>query len=199
MLWGLEYADWLNLIVILIGPLIGVFLGARIQISTSKKDRKLNIYRTLMKTRKEQIHPEHVGALNLIEVEFHGNKKIIKSYHDYLKNLSIDFDKLINEGTQHLHDQEAVQAEMSRINDKLTLERQSLLSDLLSKISVDLSIPVNKEDILRGAYTPIGLQYVQNDQMIIRQYFKDLYNGHRVVPVSIIEYTGEADKKSDQK
>ena len=42
----------------------------------------MDIFRTLMRTRLMQLDHEHVGALNLVEVEFANNTNVVKSVEE---------------------------------------------------------------------------------------------------------------------
>jgi hypothetical protein len=53
-----------------------------------KKDRKLNIFKTLMATRGARLSFEHVRALNMIDTEFYGEIKIIDAWKCYLDCLN---------------------------------------------------------------------------------------------------------------
>lgn len=68
---GVDWMAIVTLLAIIVGPLLAVWVT---RISDERREirkRKMDIFRTLMRTRKVPIHFDHVGALNLIEVEFH--------------------------------------------------------------------------------------------------------------------------------
>jgi hypothetical protein len=59
-----------------------------------KYQRRLHVFRTLMATRRIPISPDHVNALNLIEVDFYKCKKVEEELIKYLAHLRTDPDDL---------------------------------------------------------------------------------------------------------
>ena len=63
-------SEWLTLLAIVLGPLFGVWLARHMQDRAIYRERRMDIFRTLMRTRRTPMWPDHVGALNLVEIEF---------------------------------------------------------------------------------------------------------------------------------
>ena len=64
---------WMGLatvLAVLVGPVIAVLITRYFDNRRADEARKLDIFRTLMRTRRLPLHWDHVGALNLVEVEF---------------------------------------------------------------------------------------------------------------------------------
>ena len=81
---------WLALATIfavVVGPVIAVLTARHLDFQRANKERKLDIFRTLMRTRRVRLHWEHVGALNLVEVEFIGHTAVVDAWKAYLTNL----------------------------------------------------------------------------------------------------------------
>ena len=72
---------------VVIGPILALMITRIIDDQRAAKARKLDIFRSLMKTRRMPVHFEHVGALNLVEVEFIENREVIAAWKSYLSNL----------------------------------------------------------------------------------------------------------------
>ena len=90
-------ADWLMIFAVLFGPIIAVQLTRYLDRIKEIRERKLDIFKTLMATRAYNVSWAHVEALNRIDLEFdHNNKKekaVIfawKEYLDLLSNSSIN-------------------------------------------------------------------------------------------------------------
>lgn len=77
-----------TIIAMFAGPAFGVWLTRWLDDRRELQHRKYDIFRTLMRTRKMPIHVDHVGALNLIEVEFIKDAQVILAWKSYLANLS---------------------------------------------------------------------------------------------------------------
>lgn len=64
-------SDGLMIIAILIAPFLAVFAQRRIDIWREHRQRKLWVFKTLMATRGRALAPEHVQALNMIELDLY--------------------------------------------------------------------------------------------------------------------------------
>ena len=97
--------DWAIVLATFLGPIFAIFASERIRSRTDKDQRKNYIFRSLMATRRLAISPEHVNALNLIEVEFHKDKEVIKAWKDYLAHLNQVSDQMPNTQWIQIKDQ----------------------------------------------------------------------------------------------
>lgn len=66
-------ADILMILAVITGPILAVQVQKLIESWRSKRERKFIIFRVLMATRGTPVSPQHVEALNLIDIEFSGN------------------------------------------------------------------------------------------------------------------------------
>jgi hypothetical protein len=82
--------DWINIVAILVAPLVAVQVSLWLERRKERRRRQLETFRTLMATRASGLAPDHVKALNMIDVEFYGSDKSSKavlhgrSYLDHL-------------------------------------------------------------------------------------------------------------------
>jgi hypothetical protein len=60
-----------------VGPIFAVAVGWALQARDRRFYRRHEIFRTMMRTRRNWLNPEWVGALNLVQVEFAGNTEVI--------------------------------------------------------------------------------------------------------------------------
>jgi hypothetical protein len=79
---------WAVVFATIIGPVAAVFITRWNDHRREARDRLLHVYRTLMATRRVAISEEHVAAINLIEVDFHGVKPVIEAWSAYLTHLN---------------------------------------------------------------------------------------------------------------
>lgn len=75
--------DWSIFIATLMSPIIALGISRTIEDGRFKKERKLKILRTLMTYRDDIGAPEFSGAINLLDVEFFENEKIVKLRKDF--------------------------------------------------------------------------------------------------------------------
>jgi hypothetical protein len=65
-----DISDGLIILATLAGPVLAVQAQKWVERATEKRRRKLQIFYTLMATRGTRLSPEHIQALNTIELEF---------------------------------------------------------------------------------------------------------------------------------
>lgn len=160
-------ADWLMIIVVLIGPIIAVRLTRHLDDKKEIKERKLSIFKTLMATRAYTVSWPHVEALNRIDLEFSSQEKkgkaVISAWKEYLD--------LLND------------ANIS--TEQWTLKRIDLLVELLYKMALVLDYDFDKTHIKNSSYSPRAHGEIEDDQMILRKRLIELLEGTRSVPIYV--------------
>jgi hypothetical protein len=85
--------DWINIVAILVAPLVAVQLSLWLERRKQRRLRQLETFRTLMATRASGLAPDHVKALNMIDVEFYGSDKgskaVLQAWRAYLDHLNM--------------------------------------------------------------------------------------------------------------
>jgi hypothetical protein len=162
---------WAVVLATIVGPVSAVFITRWDDHRREARNRLLNVYRTLMATRKIAISPEHVGAINLVEVEFHGVKPVIEAWSSYIT---------------HLNSPSPPGATTAQV-EAWEARRGELLSILLVKIAAHLGISKGEIEIMHGGYAPQG--WVTRDQRLntIQDYVIRLSQGQAIVPVNIMQ------------
>jgi hypothetical protein len=156
-----------TIVAVLSGPILAVLVTRCVDKSRLKQTRRMDVFRTLMRTRRVTLNPDHVGALNLVEIEFYGEKAVIDSWKAYW---------------EHLH------SAVPPISDTLGQqnffqESQSLLTKLLHAIAKALRFKIEQLDIMEGGYAPKG--WWDDEQAIreLRGLALDILRGQRGIPV----------------
>ncbi|MGV3576621.1 MAG: DUF6680 family protein [Devosia sp.] len=160
---GGEWLAIVTAVAAVAGPLVAVWIT---RISDDRKDaqsRKMDIFRTLMRTRRMPIHNEHVGALNLVEIEFIEHTAVIAAWKAYLKNLGEQYP---SQATQ------PIQAQFQQ-------QRDVLLTKLISEIAKALKFKVEQLDIFEGNYIPQGWNDDDWEQRLARKGLVDVLHGRR--------------------
>lgn len=76
--------DIINIVAIIVGPLVAVLLTLWLQNRKAKRDAKEKLFLLLMAHRKAfPPMPEWCNALNVIDVVFHDEKKVVELWHQY--------------------------------------------------------------------------------------------------------------------
>ncbi|MBB4303008.1 hypothetical protein GGD81_002046 [Rhodobium orientis] len=171
---------------IVIGPLAAVLIAQHLQNRKEKRERRMNVFRTLMRTRRTPMTLEHVGALNLIEIEFADKKQIIDAWRRLFEHL----------GTMHNRYPGEVYIDGDTLEQKnykddlfwrrINNERHTLLAKTLHSMAREMGFKIEQLEIFEGGYTPQGWEDEQLEARIVRKSFIDLLHGRRLLPVVLI-------------
>ena len=163
-----------------IGPIAAVLVTRWVDHRRERYSRRLQVFRTLMQSRRVPTSPEFVGALNLVEVEFFDCPNVMASWKAMLDHFS-NHEPSNEEGW------------------KRWLERADVLrADLLSNVAKELRIPVPQLEIFRGGYAPKAWTFIEDEQQTIRRLFADVARGTRALPVVVYQPPAHPDTQSDQ-
>jgi hypothetical protein len=161
------YMGIATIVAVLVGPIMAVWVTRKIDERRLKQTRRMDVIRTLMRTRRVRLNPDHVGALNLVEIEFFGEKAVIDSWAAYWKHLNSLVSPTANEEQQR----------------KFVRERDELLTKLLHAIAKSLRFNIEQLDILEGGYAPQGWLDDELTNKQLRALMLDILSGRRGIPV----------------
>jgi hypothetical protein len=165
---GMEIA---TIIALLLGPILAVVVTRHIDESRLKQTRRMDVFRTLMRTRRMRLSPDHVGALNLVEIEFYGENAVIENWKAYWNHLRQALPVDQNQQQQFLRDQEG------------------LLTKLLHAIAKTLQFNIEQLEIFEGGYVPQG--WIDDDQSVrvMRALVLEILNGRRGLPIVPLNFS----------
>jgi len=165
---------------IFFGPIIAVQLTRYLDNKKEIRDRKLQIFKTLMATRSNVVSLQHVEALNRIDLEFDNKKakekavvEAWKEYHDLLGDRKTTFE-LWN------------------------AKRVDLLIELLHKMAMVLDYEFDKTHIKNSSYTPVAHEDAEFQLTAIRQGIVDLLEGKITFPMEIAKITANQPEPSKE-
>ena len=127
--------EWLTIIAIITGPLAAVSITIWRDHRNEVKRRRTEILAVLMRTRVARLSGEHVGALNLVQLEFHGRQSIIDAYTQYIKHLNMPLPPVSEQ-------------------DYFFKQREVRFLELLTTIATELNYKFDKKDLESLSYTP---------------------------------------------
>ncbi|WP_451991307.1 DUF6680 family protein [Azospirillum argentinense] len=163
------HTDWAVVWATLIGPIIGAFIALFIthlrEDIVGKKEQRIRIFTTLMGTRSLPLEPEHVRAINMIEVVFYGKEKVIAPWKEYIKHLR----------TEQNDNNRAVWKENA----------DKLLADLLFNMGNVIGYKIPALEIYRGGYHPGGWDVRQKLNNDVLLFMASLANGADRFPISV--------------
>lgn len=144
----------ITVIAVIVAPVLAIEVQRRLHLYAEKRERKVWIFKTLMATRASRISTEHVTALNMIEVEFHGsekeNKEVVYAWRSYLDHLNTPGPADDPLGTWHRRSEE-------------------LFVSLLFKMATALNYNFDEVLLKKGFYAPKGQGDLKDDQFLIRK------------------------------
>ncbi len=160
-------ADWLMITAVFLGPIVAVRITRYLDNKKEIRERKLNIFKTLMATRQYTMSWDHVMTLNKIDLEFDNRnnkeKEVIEAWKEYLDLLG---DK-----------------QLSR--DQWATKRTELLVELLHKMAKVLNYEFDKTHIKNSSYSPVGHGRIEDEQQAMRKGLIEVLEGKRDIPMHI--------------
>ena len=84
--------EWITIAAIVLGPVLALFIRRILDGIREKRERRVQLFLTLMRTRATPLAPDHVNALNSIEVVFDGenDRRIREAWHKLLTHIVAD-------------------------------------------------------------------------------------------------------------
>lgn len=187
-------ASILTVLAIFLGPIAAVIITRIIDNKRSADHRKMDIFRTLMRTRRQPTSIQHVEALNLIEIEFSGCNRVIDSFSKLFEHFDTQHARLSTEEVGDGMDQSEASHRNILFDTRIANERQKLLAKLLHAIATERKIKIEQLEILEGGYAPQVWANIELEQTIIRKYMTDLYQGRGHIPVYVVNDPPASDR-----
>jgi hypothetical protein len=158
----MDFKDWIIILATIAGPILAVQAQKAVEQIRDRKNRKERVFAQLMATRAARLSPEHVQALNMIDIVFYGRttfgihrrskreKAVIDAWKEYHDNLSEGADW--PEPQQQAH----------------YVKRGELFLNLLYAITQDVGLAFDRVLLKRGAYTPVAHEQLELEQQALR-------------------------------
>lgn len=154
-----------SIAAIIIGPIAAVKIQKRLELTNEKRNRKLNIFKTLMATRAAGLSPEHVRALNMIDLEFKDQKLVLNAWKEYLDHLNEEVDENNHKAWS---DKKA----------ELLVNMLKIMGDSLGYGELD------KVTLKKGAYFPLGHSRWELENQLIRTHLVQILAGQHPIKVT---------------
>jgi hypothetical protein len=117
-----------------------------------------------MATRRVPISQDHVTALNLVEVDFYGAKRVEGAWRAYKNHLNASVPE----------------------DDEWRDERDRLLADLLFQMSGELKMAIPALEIFRGGYAPKGWAHREQREHALMEFAYQLSQKQNALPMMVI-------------
>ena len=181
----MSISDWTVIIAILVAPLLAIQVQKIIESIKETRARKMQIFKALMATRATPLSPIHVEALNMIDIEFYKNKKVVEAW----KLLNDSFSSYPTDPQQKNYDAQLLSCSEKSYDFRI---------DLLYEMSKVLGYNFDKVLLKRGCYTPKGHGDMELEQHFIRRGLANLLWGRSPLPVTVLDLTTQVPPKEAQ-
>ena len=193
----------LTLIALIAGPVAAVIITRYQDDQRQYHGRRMDIFRTLMRTRRAALSPDHIGALNLVEIEFADEPAVVLAWKELFTHFGTAHGRRGEEKIEGLTEQKEIEKRNEAFGGRLVQERQRLLAKLLHAIAKAEGFKIEQLEIFDGSYTPQFWSDIETEQAIIRKFVVDLAYARKVVPMGLLDYRSaqqavdEAQKTAD--
>jgi hypothetical protein len=145
----------------LLGPVLAVQAQKAIERARERHSRKSWVFHQLMATRAARVSPEHVQALNMIDLAFYGNQ--LFGVHRRSKSAQAVID-----AWREYHDHLNTKVE----DDALQLwhvKGEELFINMLYSMAVEVGYKFDRVQLKKGAYSPIAHGELEDQQRALRK------------------------------
>lgn len=157
----MEISNWLIIPATILGPILAVQAQKIVENVRQRKGQKLWVFHHLMATRAERVSPEHVKALNIIDLAFYGSRLLGISKRKKTEQSVLD-------AWHEYHDHLGTQYDENSIN-ILNVKGDELFINLLYAISKDLGFKFDRVQLKKGAYSPVAHGNLELEQNALRR------------------------------
>lgn len=171
----MQFRDWLNVGILVItaiaiawSPIYAVYLSRRQDEKREKLRRQYEIFHNLMKTRGTNLAPDHVSSLNAIQTDFYDDTNVISAYKTYI-------DLLYRPVPASTEPQDLIK--------RFFEVQHNAFVELVYEMGRKLGVIIDKNDISKYSYAPIGWGNVESQQNLFRSLMIELLTGKRGLPV----------------
>lgn len=173
-------ADSLIILATLLSPFIAVQSQKWIEDARRKRDAQQHVFELLMATRATRLAPEHVNALNRIDIDFgaHGRRQTQKE-REVVNRWRLYADQL-NVALPDNPTDAQVDAWVQR--------RDDFFIELLFAMSEALGYSFDRVQLRRAVYRPQGHNVVELRQEIIQRGLADIFSGNASFPMNVTDF-----------
>jgi len=178
----MDIKDWITIIAAIAGPILAVQAQKAVESFRERKSRKTTLFTSLMATRAARVSPEHVRALNMIDLVFFGTRTlgfkrrskgeqtVLNAWKEYLDHLNVG------------HTPETLPTWLSRGDE--------LLTNLLFAMAEDTDYDFDRVQLKRGAYSPTAQAELDAQQGQVRQRLLSVLGGETPLKMHVVALEG---------
>ena len=183
--------DWLIVAATILGPILAVQAQKAVEAIRERRGRKTWVFSQLMATRAARVSPDHVRALNMLDLVFYGRRvlgvlrrskreqAVLDTWKEYLDHLSTKAE----EGGLPLW----------------TARGDELFTNLLFAIAQDVGFTFDRVQLKKGAYSPIAHGDLEFEQVILRRAAIRALAGETALKMNVVGFPVDAEAAQAQK
>lgn len=158
-----QFYDWLVLLAIFSGPLIGVWITRWIDAAQEKKKQRWDLFGTLRRTRGLELSPDHVAAINMVPVLFSDDAEAMSEWGKLM-------DALNNPGWR---------SEDEKVREGFYKSAADARHNLTQRIGEVVGAKLPKKEEHRLGYAPSAWENEFLEQAAARKLFIDVLSGEQ--------------------
>ncbi|XDF80096.1 DUF6680 family protein [Aliivibrio fischeri] len=177
---NMDNKDIIMTAAVVLGPILAVQAQKLVESLSEKRERRMRIFRTLMSTRAERLHKEHVQSLNMIDIEFYGRVlPIIRTKYQTKKEQAVTHAwKMYNSHLNRQSEYDSLEPWFKK-NDELFVE-------LIYAMSQCLSYDYDKVQLERDCYRPKAHGDYEQSQLNVLTGIEKVVSGERPLPMYVV-------------
>ncbi len=181
--YAITISDWVMIGAVLLAPVIAVQVEKFLERKRESRGSKLWVFKTLMATRGKMLDPNHVQALNMIDLEFVGKKyKAVSSAWKALLDHLVNTPTPPSFGDQNYNDlKTAYDTNFALWSTKI----EDYQAALLYEMSKSLGFDFDETHIKKAIYSPKGHGDLENEQNLLLKGVLAVLGGNIAVPMEI--------------
>lgn len=178
----MDIKDWITILAALAGPILAVQAQKAVESFRERKSRKTALFTSLMATRAARVSPEHVRALNMIDLVFFGRRvfgvkhrtkgeqTVLNSWKEYLDHLNVR------------HTPDTLQTWIIRGDE--------LFTNLLFAMAEDTDYDFDRVQLKRSSYSPTAQVELDAQQEQVRKLLVDVLGGDSPLKMHVVAIDG---------
>ncbi|WP_146604248.1 DUF6680 family protein [Cupriavidus phytorum] len=178
--------DWLIIGATLTGPILAVQAQKWVERSREARGRKLHIFHSLMATRGSRLSPDHVRALNMIDLSFYGPVRFGKNWRSKAERAVLAAWKEYLDHLSDRHDFEGPNAQA------ILARRDELFVNLLTTMAADLGYEFDRVQLRKSWYSPVAHGELEERQGQLLIAAAEVFQGRRPLHIAPMEQQRQA-------
>jgi len=169
--------DWAIILATLIGPVLAVQAQKAIERARERRSRRSWVFHQLMATRAARVSPEHVQALNMIDLAFYGHR--VLGIHRRSKS-----EQAVINAWREYHDHLNTKAEGEGLR-IWNVKGEELFINLLFAMAEDVGYKFDRVQLKKGAYSPMAHSELEDQQRSLRSLAIGMLSGQQSIKMDV--------------